>query len=120
MTRQEIYVELKKLQGDWKGAIRAEYKKSWTNCSNEELVRFISHEKSRLTPTRATKGHECSLPDPVGACIKKLGEELDKSRFINEGCDKEVGYGFLEKEGDDPFRSILRGLKGIIDKVLSR
>lgn len=77
-------------------------------------------KKARLTPTHTTTRHEDSLPDPVSSCIKKLGEELDKNRFINEECGKGIGYDIPGEKEDDPFRSFLRGLKEIIDKALSR
>lgn len=83
MTRQEIYEELGKLWGDWKGAIRSEYKKSWTNCSNEELERFALDWKTRpvkkptLTPIYRSRGTVLVKPLITEEEILRLTEEGD-------------------------------------------
>lgn len=138
MTRQEIYGELNKLQGDWKGTIRSEYKKSWTNCSNMELEQFILAYKSEQTniseeyfknrwnktaDLRQVKKYNSSETMAPIIMIKELKDELDRNTFLNEVCGKNLNptYDFTRhsKANEKSLTDFLRKLRDMIDRELS-
>lgn len=138
MTRQEIYGELKKLQGDWKGTIRSEYKKNWTNCSNMELEQFIlaymseqtniseEYFKNRWNKTADlshVKNYDSSKPMAPKFMIKELKDELDRNSFLNEVCGKNLNpaYDLTRhiKPNEKSLTDFLRKLRDMIDRELS-
>lgn len=129
MTRQEIYGELKKLHGDWKGTIRSEYMKSWTNCSNMELEQFILAYKAEQTNiseeyfNNRAKNHDSRKTMAPNILIEELKDELDRNSFLNEACGKNLNPTYDLTQHIKPYEKsltdFLRKLRDMIDRELS-
>lgn len=123
MTRPEIYEELGKLKGEWKDAIRAEYKKSWTNCSNIKLEQFILDWKTRTIGGSfredGPKAHNGTLFDNQQASIGELKKKLDSNAFLNETCGKPI-YDLSKDEEAERTEAddLLKALKRWIEKII--